>query len=73
MNPMLQGLNQNKVSQMMSLLKGNPEMLLQQMPQYKQVMDYINANGGNPKTAFYNTAKEMGVDPEELLKTMRSV
>ena len=37
-------------------------------PQMKQVMDYINANGGDPKTAFYKLAKEKGVDPETILK-----
>lgn len=50
---------------------GNPQMMLQQMPQYKQVMDYVNQNGGDAKSAFYSKAKEMGIDPNEVLKAMR--
>ena len=71
---MLAGLNQNRLSQIMTQIKsiGNPQMMLQQMPQYKQVMDYVNKNGGDAKSAFYNKAKEMGVDPEEVLKAMRA-
>ena len=46
-------------------------MMMQQMPQYREVMDYVNQNGGDAKTAFYNKAKEMGVDPNEVLKAMR--
>ena len=37
-------------------------------PQMQKVMDYVNQNGGDPKTAFYKLAGEMGVDPEEILK-----
>lgn len=51
---------------------GNPQMMLQQMPQYKQVMDYVDANGGDAKSAFYAKAKEMGIDPDEVLKAMRN-
>lgn len=40
-------------------------------PQYQQVMEYVNQNGGNPKDAFYKLAKEKGVDPEEILKQLR--
>ena len=60
--------------QMVQSLKaiGNPQMMLQQMPQYKQVMDYVNQNGGDAKSAFYAKAKEMGVDPDEILKVLRN-
>lgn len=51
---------------------GNPQMMIQQMPQYQQVMDYVNQNGGDAKSAFYKMAKEMGVDPDEFLKAMRN-
>ena len=47
-------------------------MMLQQMPQYRQIMKYIDANGGDAKTAFYKKAQEMGFDPEEVLKAMRN-
>ena len=74
LNPMLANLNQNRVLQTISQIRsmGNPQMMLQQMPQYKQVMDYVNANGGDPKSAFYAKAKEMGIDPDEVLKAMRN-
>ena len=71
---MLQGLNQNRILQTISQIKamGNPQMMIQQMPQYKQVMDIVNANGGDAKSAFYAKAKEMGIDPDEVLKAMRN-
>ena len=53
---------------------GNPQMMLQQMmmknPNIKQVMDYINANGGNPKDAYYKMANEKGVNPQEIIKEL---
>lgn len=51
---------------------GNPQMMIQQMPQYKQVMDYVNQNGGDPKSAFYTKAKEMGIDPDQIIQAMRN-
>ena len=73
-NPMMAGLNQGRLSQTISQIKGmgNPQMMLQQMPQYRQIMDYIQANGGDAKAAFYAKAQELGVDPEEILKAMRN-
>ena len=46
--------------------------MIQNSPQMKQVMEYVNANGGDPKAAFYKLAGEMGVDPEEILKQLRN-
>ena len=70
---MLANLNQGRLSQIVNQIKsmGNPQMMLQQMPQYKQIMDYVNQNGGDAKSAFYSKAKEMGIDPDEVLKAMR--
>lgn len=51
---------------------GNPQMMIQQMPQYKQVMDYVEQNGGDAKSAFYKMAGEMGIDPDEIVKAMRN-
>ena len=83
MNPMLQSLNQSQISQSLAPIKnmlnmvrsaGNPQMVMNQMvgqnPQMKQVMEYINANGGDPKTAFYKLAQEKGVDPNEILRQL---
>ena len=51
---------------------GNPQMMLNQMigqnPQIRQVMEYVNNNGGDPKAAFYRLAQEQGIDPDEVLK-----
>ena len=51
---------------------GNPQMMMQQMPQYKQVMQYVDANGGDPQKAFYAKAKEMGIDPDMVIQAMRN-
>ena len=34
----------------------------------KQVLDYINSNGGDPENAFYALAKQKGANPQEYLK-----
>lgn len=83
MNPMLKGLNQSQMTNnitpfrnMFKMLKsaGNPKMLLNQMagqnPQLKQVMQYVNENGGDAKQAFYKLAEERGVNPEEILRQL---
>lgn len=83
-NPMLTALNQNrtmqnisKVKQLMRSVKaaGNPQMMISQMmgqnPQIKQVMDYVNANGGDPQAAFYKLAEEKGVNPDDVLNQLR--
>lgn len=50
-------------------------MLLNQMmgqnPQIKQVMDYVNANGGDPEKAFYKLAQERGVNPDDILSLLK--
>lgn len=81
MNPMLQNLNQSQLLQNLAPIKsmlnmvrsaGNPQMVLNQLmgqhPQIRQVMEYVNANSGDPKVAFYKLAQEKGVDPDEILK-----
>jgi len=53
----------------------NPNQAMQQMlssnPQYQNVMNYINQNGGDARTAFYNMAAQKGTDPESILKQLR--
>ena len=77
---MLQNLNQSRIfpiKQMMQTIKnaGNPQMMFNQMmaqnPQYKQVMEYINANGGDAKAAFYKMAQEKGVNPDDILNQLQ--
>lgn len=62
---------------MMGMIKasGNPTAMMQQMmmtnPNYKQVMEYVNKNGGDPKKAFFQMAQEKGVNPESILSMLR--
>ena len=47
--------------------------MAQSNPQLQQVMQYIQENGGDAKTAFYNLAKQKGVDPNDILNQVRSM
>lgn len=51
-------------AQMMQLLLAND-------PQYQNVMNYIQQNGGDAKTAFYNLAAQKGVDPNTILSQLQ--
>ena len=46
--------------------------MLQSNPNINKVMQYINENGGDPKTAFYKLAEEKGVDPQELINKINN-
>ena len=71
------GFSNNAFIRMFKMLKSaqNPQAMLQSMvqqnPQMQSVMQLVNQNGGDAKTAFYNLAKQRGVDPEEVLKQLR--
>lgn len=63
---------------MVELLRGikNPQSFIQDMvcrnnPQIKQVMDYINTNGGNAEQAFYKYANDNGIDPQTIINMMK--
>ena len=68
----------NNIKQMMTMMRNasNPQAMLQSLinsnPQMKQVMNMVQQAGGNPKTAFYNLAKEKGVNPDEIIKALNS-
>ena len=47
------------------------QSMLMNNPNYKFVMDYVNQNGGDPKSAFYKMAKEKGVDPNQILSMLK--
>ena len=53
----------------------NPQAMLNQMmqsnPQIRDVMDYVNRNGGDPQKAFYEMAKQKGVNPNDILNQLR--
>lgn len=37
----------------------------------KQAMDFVRANGGDARTAFYRLAQQKGVDPVSVLRNLR--
>ena len=53
----------------------NPDAAMQNLastnPQVQSVMEYINKNGGDARTAFYNLAAQKGVDPNSILNQLR--
>ena len=71
-NPMLQS-----IKQMMGMVKmakdpqGAIEQMMMNNPQMKQVMDLIKESGGDPMKLFEAKAKEMGVDPQEILDMLK--
>lgn len=64
----------SNIKQMFNLLKmsGNPNAVLNKlMEQNPQIMELIKQSGGDPKAAFYNLAKQKGVDPNQILNMFR--
>ena len=61
----------------MNILKAskNPNMMLQNLiqnnPQMREILNYINQNGGDPKAAFYKMAEEKGVNPDDVIKMLQ--
>lgn len=73
LNPLSQRLP-NNVQNMIQMFKGinNPQAMVQQImnsnPQLKAVIDTA---GGNPEKAFRDMAKQMNVDPDEIIKMLK--
>ena len=42
-------------------------------PRMKQVTDYISTHGGNAEQAFYQMAKEKGLDPNQILNQVKGL
>lgn len=42
-------------------------------PQMQQVMQIVRQNGGDAKAAFYNLARQRGVDPNVVLQQLQSL
>lgn len=73
-NPLL---SQDKFNKLISMYRGitNPQAYLQELiqnnnPMIREVMQEIQNNGGNAQAAFYNYAKQHGLDPNEILNMM---
>ncbi len=52
----------------------NPMAFLQNQftqTQIGQAMDLVKQNGGDAKAAFYNLAKQKGVNPDDILNQLR--
>lgn len=80
MNSLYNQLNAGTLSQnsnlksMINMFKNsnNPQMLVQNMLQSNpQVQQLLQQSGGDPKTAFYNLAKQKGINPDEILNMLR--
>ena len=64
----------NNMVQMIKNFKSlkNPQAMVQQMlNQNPRVASLIQAANGNPEQAFRNLAKEMNVDPNEIINLLR--
>ena len=66
-----------QIKQMMNMVRmsRNPQAVINQLmqnnPQLKQAMDFINTSGKTPEQAFYALANQMGVDPQEVLNSLK--
>ena len=87
-NPMISQLNQRnlnsnpqmqQINNLMNSVRAakDPQFALNQLmtnnPRLQQAMLLIQTMGGNPEQAFYTYAKQMGVDPNEVLNTIKSL
>lgn len=67
----------NSIFGLMNQIRNSPnpnvamQTALNSNPMLKGVADFINQNGGDAKTAFYNLAAQKGVDPNSILNKLR--
>lgn len=56
----------------MAKAAGDKDVLMQQLaaknPNIKQAVDYVKANGGDPKTACMGLLKQNGINPDDISK-----
>ena len=66
-----------QIKNMMGMVRAsqNQQAMLNQLamnnPQLKQVLDIVCQYGGDSDLAFQETAKQMGINPEEIMGMMR--
>ena len=62
---------------MLHMMKGSPQAMLQSMlkshPQYQNVMRIVQQYGGDPQKAFYELAKQKGVNPDDILNMLKGL
>ena len=69
---LLDGLNP-MTNMMRAMQSGNPlDMISQSDPRMQQVNEFISKCGGDPQQAFYQLARERGVDPAGILNQVKS-
>lgn len=81
MNNLYQQLNQsqnlslpNNIKQMINMFKGmkNPQAMAQQMlSENPQLQTAIKMANGNPEQAFRTMAKQMNVNPDEIINMLK--
>ena len=80
MNSLFQQLNPTRplpanVTNMIKQFKSisNPQAMLQQVMQKNpKINSIVQAANGDPEKAFRDLAKQMNVDPDEIIKAMRN-
>lgn len=60
-NPMM-----SQIRNVAQMMRGNPQALMQNNPQVQQLIRQY----GSPQKAFYALAQQMGIDPNEVMKTL---
>ena len=83
--PILQQLGKSNMMQMLQPVKRmmdmvrsaqNPQLMLNQLasknPLLKQAMDLTQQYGGDSMKALAETAKQMGIDPNEIMNMMKT-
>ena len=71
-------LSQNSdIKQLTGLIKSspNPQQMIMQLaqknPHMSQIMNELNTSGMSAKDLFYNKAKQLGVDPNQILGMLK--
>ena len=65
------------IKQMLNMVKTaqDPQAMLNQLamnnPNMKKAMDTVNQYGGDSMKAFQETAKQMGIDPNEIMNMLK--
>ena len=62
--------NIQQIKGFMRAINGNPSQLAQQNPMFNQVLQMCK--GQNPQQLFMTMCKQRGVDPEAILRELRS-
>ena len=47
------------------------QAMIQNNPQASEIMSMLNKHGGDAKAAFYDAAKQKGVDPNVILNMLQ--